>query len=342
MSRMSIKAGLTVGALAGAVLLAGCHGGSRQHTAPAPDASAPAAPATTAPATSPAVSPPAGVIKPATTILGTIFYSVSPDRYYRSNTTILRGAPLNAAEASPDGRQIAYVDHLQSDGTAGDLEVKTLTTGQVRKLHSHIASFIFNPSWSPDGTRLVTAISTGPDRWQAGTVRVSDGAFTPLPKPLQNGTNFRFSGDGKQFFFIRGECVVYHAGVDGTGIKRVPRLGDRNSGVNPGFVRACDIVSVNRDGSRITVDLKAGDAANGDTGDITADTVIDTATGRAVSLPVRGKVIGVYYRPDGTLLVRTLAAGSRTLTLLSPAGDILARAAEPGWAKAMDLHDYTR
>ena len=103
------------------------------------------------------------------------------------------------------------------------------------------------------------------------------------------------------------------------------------------------MVSVNRDGTRLAVDLEAASEPGGDiTGDIAAGTVLDTVTGAAVALPVRGQVLAVRYRPDGSMLVRSRLAEVTTLTVLSAEGRQIAQVVEPTALRELTLAAWTR
>jgi hypothetical protein len=73
-----------------------------------------------------------------------------------------------------------------------------------------------------------------------------------------------------------------------------------------------------------------------------ADAVVDTATGKVQPIPVAGTVLAALYQTDGRLLVRSEAKGVRTLTILSPAFEVLATAPEPAAVKKLDLYDWSR
>jgi TolB protein len=336
MSRIAIRVGLAVGAITGAMLLAGCHGGSRPHAALG-------APTATPPTTAPEVTPAADV-RPAATIPGTLFYDLvdsgDNEKFVKlrgiSTQTVLTGYSGYTAEVSPDGRRIAYVTD------ASRLVVANADGRDARTLRSDVLTAGFGPTWSSDSTTVLIGLDGGSGKVRIGTLRVADRTFTPLSKRI-TGIHPRLTPDGRRVFYSDGRCAILSAKVDGTGGKRVPVLGlDNDSSVNPRGLRACDIVSLNRDGSRMTVDLHKGNDTDGDIGGSTvANAVVDTATGKVVALPVRGTVIAALYRPDGTLLVRTLSAGKRTLTLFSPTLAVLARMAEPAAVKAYNLRDYT-
>ncbi len=346
-----LRAGLAVGALAG-LLVTGCHGGSRPATASPASAPAPVSDLGSAPApvTTPAAAPENNA-RPATTIAGTFLWNTRDlsggGKLFRvrgaARKTVLTGTGVYAAELSPDGRRLAYLD----DGAAGtgtaDLMVANADGSGARKLRSDVTYVGFGPSWSPDGTKLLTAIVAGGQEWRKGTVRVSDGRFTPLPKALQDGVHHRWSGDGRRIAWTADECVVWHGRTDGSDVRRVPVLGDPDSSTNPRKLRACDIVSVNPDAGRMTVGLAQGNDPNGDIGGTQwANAVIETATGKVLPLPVRGKVVQALYRTDGNLLVVTEAGGRTTLTLLSPDHRVLAAMPQPAGAKGLSLHDHAR
>jgi TolB protein len=201
----------------------------------------------------------------------------------------------------------------------------------------------FGPSWSPDGTNLLTAVVVGDQEWREGTVRASDGTFTALPKALRDGVHHRWSADGERIAWTSGECVVWHGRADGTDVRKVPVLGDPSSATNPRKLRACDIVSVNGDASRLTVALAQGNDSNGDIGGTQwANAVIETATGAVLALPVRGTVVQALYRTDGKLLVVTEAGGRTTLSLLDANLRVVATMPQPRGARGLSLHDHTR
>jgi hypothetical protein len=70
--------------------------------------------------------------------------------------------------------------------------------------------------------------------------------------------------------------------------------------------------------------------------------VIDTATGAAVALPVRGTVLAVRYPPDASMLVRSRQGTVITLTVWAPDGTRVGQAVEPPAMRAVDLVAWTR
>lgn len=327
-------------ALAGLLLAGGC--GSAAAAPP------PAGPGTSGPAIA-LTTPAAGPARSIDGLPGSLYYlqegDDAPEKLVRLNlggrlTTVLAGDGAFTAEVSPDGRKIAWVDD------DFDLNVADADGRHAKRLLRDVAGgYGHDPVWSADGTRILTGVSDDGDPTDGDirpvVVRVADRSVTDLPQPIRGNLRYRWSGDGREVFFTDGQCRILHARADGTAVRTVPVLGSPTG--NPSQMRACDIVSVNPDGSRITVPLHVGDEPDGDVaGEQVADAVVDTATGAPVPLPVRGTVLGALYRADGTLLVRAEAGGARTLTLFSPAGAVLAEVAEPASLKAYSLYDHTR
>jgi hypothetical protein len=235
------------------------------------------------------------------------------------------------AEPSPDGKHLAYVQDNK-------LMLSDADGKHARALRSDAIEVGFGPTWSGDSARIVYGRTASTNQWEAGTVRISDGRYTALPRAIQGGIHYRLSGDGSRVFWSDGQCRILTADADGTHIAKVPVLGDTSSVTNPRRLRACDIVSVDRTGSRMTVSLHKGDEPDGDIGGSqAADAVIDVGTGTVRALPVAGTVRQVLYLRDGTLLVRSGA----TLTLLSADLQVLAKRAEPAPVRDMVLRDYT-
>ena len=256
-----------------------------------------------------------------------------------TRTPAVKGDGAAVAAVSPDGQRVAWTED------DGDLWVSAVGGRDARRLARRTGGgYGFDPVWSADGTRILTGAGDDPSSGASKpvVVTVSDGTVTPLPAAFDGGIHPRWSGDGREVFWI-GECDVRHAHADGTATTTVPVLGSENAVENPTQARTCDLVGVDATGARIAVDLHVGDEPDGDVaGSRIADTVIDVATGAPWPLPVRGTVRALRYRADGTLLVRTETGGGFRLTLLSPTGEELAAATEPPSVRGLDLYDWTR
>ena len=311
-----------------------CGQGADAATSRAPIAvpvSKPAADTTTAPSTEAARSL-AG-------IPGALFYTDDNGHLSRLTTdgTLIRVASdAGLAEVSPDGTRVARITD------SGDVLVTDREGGPTRKIYSHAASAGMGPTWSADGQSLLIARNPTEFDLRPGVLTVATKRFSPLPALNNKYLHPRWSGDGRTIAMVT-ECRLATAKADGSGIRVVPVVGDSSRKNNPTGSYACDVLSVNQDGTRVAIDLKAGDEPAGDiVGDESADTVIDTATGAAVALPVRGQVRAVLFRPDGSMIVRSRSGKVTTLTVLSADGRQLAKVVEPASVNKLVLTDYTR
>lgn len=304
------------------------------------------APSFATPGAGPTVTP-TGAANSIDGLPGTLFYRRDSDDSGPAVFRIDRGGkrtPLpDDAVVSPDGRRVAW--------TAGESDLLVADLGATRawRTFRHVAAgYGFRPVWSADGTQILTGVARAGEDISSSqptpvVIRLADSKVTPLPKSLRGYLHYRWSGDGKTVVFTTGECVLKYAPVSGAPVRTVPVLGSQDSRVNPKFMRACDVVGVSTDGTRVAVDLHIGDEPDGDiAGSLVADTVIDTATGALHRLPVTGKVISLAYGPSGDLLVRSEQHGKRTLTLISPADIVLATVSEPVSLKNLELYQYTR
>jgi TolB protein len=348
----------TLAAAAAAVALTGCAGPGGQHAgaadSTAPVAATPSRPATVAatpsrPATGasagttgrsgPSVSVNAGV--PAGSVAGlsgSLYYWGPPDRLVRlTSSGMVRALDTGArnANVSPDGRSIAFIDH------ASDVLVADRDGGHARTVLRGSVGAGFEPVWSPDSTRLLAVRAGTGGAPVPGVVDVRTGGFTPLAHN-PGGAHYLWSADGRHLGYNTGTCQIGVADADGRNARLVPVLGDRNSSVNPDRKRSCRPFSISADGSRIAVDLQAGNTPDGDAGRrLFANAVIDTRTGATVRLPVPGAVSAVLFQPNGGTLVRSGSAGHNLLTLLSPDGTVITQVTEPATANNLALLAYT-
>jgi TolB protein len=290
-------------------------------------------------ASSPAAAPP-GEARSIAGLPGALFY-LRPESDELVRLTV--SGPLKkvagdagAADVSPDGQRVATIPE------AGGVLVTDSEGGSPHTLIGGPIAPEVGAAFSPDGAKLLVGKAGPDDANHPGVVDVATGTFTELPASLREYLNFRWTGDGKRLVFATGDCALLTSDAAGGDVREVPVVGDGDTAKNPTGTYACDPVSVNTDGTRVTVNLKATDEPVGETSDAIADTVLDTATGAPVPLPVKGDILAALYRTDGVLLVRSRDGDRTTLTQVSPAGTALASVVEPASMELFDLVAYTR
>ena len=228
-----------------------------------------------------------------------------------------------------DGRTTRVVDGeftsvaVSPDGT----RIATVHDGQLRIDGDPVRSGVgvdHAPAWSPDGRRIALG-APGP-----GILDVAAGTFTPL----DDGTSFRWSGDGRRLIRTTTDCRLR------VGAVTVPLIGDPATGRNPEGVAACTVTSSDTTGERVTVELSAigGTVTLGQR----SDALVDTRTGEVLAPPVPGRVESMVFGPDGELLVRVRSGAGFTLVVVTAGGRVAARLAEPASLAQMYPVAYTR
>jgi hypothetical protein len=321
----AVKTGL----VAAVLLLGGCHGGSR----PVGDGE-PSTP--TGPAASSAAAPAVAVGDTKTLEQTTVYYR-DDSRLYALRGSVKRvvGQTGEQQNVSPDGKHIVTLDDkglIITDITGRDrhtIEVDVPPEGFG-------SSSDAGPYWTADSRSVIVVRSDG----VAGTVRISDGAFKAFPEAIQGHDNYRISGDGKRVLYLD-KCTIYSARTDGGDIKRVPGIGARSTAENPSRLEACVLGTVNSDGSRVAAVIFRMTDGNKEAGRV-PERLVDTTTGKVLPLAVRGQVVGVLIRGDGSLVVRSTEDNEKyVLTLLSATGTEIAHKAEPAIARAAVLNSYS-
>ncbi|BCY05763.1 hypothetical protein [Actinoplanes sp. L3-i22] len=327
----AIKTGLVV--VAGVLLTSGCHGGSQSSETSAASAPAEVVVASTPSATvSPAAPPVAGV----TTLDGTAFYQNGQALYSVKGTKPARkvtGADLFQQTVSPDGKHIAHVSQdgmvfTGLDGTSGRRTVKVAVS-----YHGDTTQPTY--FWTADSKSVlierVDKRKAGgqAEKTTAGTLRISDGTFTALPKSVQGGLNYRMSGDGKKLVYQKG-CSISTANVDGSEVRQVPAIGLQSSAANPSRIEVCYLGPVNYDGTRATGVVFRMTDANNPGGEV-PDKLLDLTTGKVLPIDVADEVDAVQFLRGDALLVRARPKGDGpyTLTLFAADGKKITSRTEP-------------
>ncbi|MEV4540172.1 TolB family protein [Micromonospora echinaurantiaca] len=234
-------------------------------------------------------------------------------------------AVLNAA-VSPNGRRVAWVEDDALWVSAADGSGK-------RKLRTGVDGQCWGPTWSPDSQRLtIGTISSDPGAYRTGTIEVSSGRFTEVGPA--DGCHPVWSGDGRTIAYADGsDGRVILASPTGKGKRAIPGLG--------GDARySCfDVASLSPDGDRIALYRRGPDMESGDVArELDANVVLDTRTGKAVSLPLGGRELRqVFFQSDGSTVVRVRSGERYTLILVDENGKKVTEQAEPSSLKGMQV-----
>ncbi|GGK78995.1 hypothetical protein Sme01_22310 [Sphaerisporangium melleum] len=298
----------------------------------AASASADAASAATAvPATAHATAPAGTSARPLT---GVAVYARYDRGYAVTRYTPAKGftrlgvAPDTAQfSASPDGEKVAWVTAGGQVQVAAGAKPTTIAKGAPAGIPC------LTPVWSPDSTKIAFP---------------SRGTADALPVVIVNarGTGKRVAGS------TTGTCHLawsangrYLAGYAGTteGVFRLDLTTGRSVKVK-GVKLSNHVQSLSPDGRRVVVRTLSPREPGGDGAWPTwyRPTIIDTATGAQVPIPVSGRLVGALYLPDGRLVVRVAGATHNTLVVLSASGKRLQRLAEPAAARTQALLHVVR
>lgn len=230
---------------------------------------------------------------------------------------------LIAPVPSPDATRLAAVESTDPDNLApGDLVIISAGGARHTIAHNAVAAGGDVPVWAPDG-KHVTASVAG----KSTVVDVTTGATTPAMPLAGGGGYLTWSANGRWRAY-GGSTDVTVTAADGTGAvkKSVASLPECQATAGcPTSVQA-----VSDDGRYVALGHM-----NSDPNHVTeAHLVLDMQTGQPVDLPpVASRGIDkVWFRPDGSWLVRTGTNDKLTFVLLRPDGSTLATFA--------DTHDH--
>ena len=205
-------------------------------------------------------------------------------------SSLLEGSSGGAMSASfsPDGTQVVsvpaiYTSHLKTLAAGGQVKVWDLKSGSSTLLEGHEQE-VYNASFSPDGTQVVTASGDGTARvWDLKT-----GTSNTLEGHEQGVLHASFSPDGTQ---------VVTASGDGTA-----RVWDLQSGTSTpleGHEQGMYDASFSPDGTQVVTTSREGTARIWD---------LESRT----STPLEGheqEVKSASFSPDGTQVVITSREG---------------------------------
>jgi TolB protein len=319
-------------------------------SAPVPPSGAPsrssAPPSASASASGPAQPDPGGAI-------GTLFYLDQPNggtvvvpatvhRWDSSGSTVTSVFRLtNTADAanvsvSPNGRWLSWVNVIGPD--APTLRLADLGSGAERTLLVGVEPFFSEPSWTPDSSRLLLRrMTTTVDGDGVGTVDVASGTFTPLTSDFY-GVHPTLAADGS------GVVYSQHVGAGSDEVLKVTDPTGKELRTVPNQAPSgYDICSVSAGSTHVAVRRRTsgGPITDGNPGGLSLDiarllycnTIVDTRTGAALTLPALGELLQVKFRADGSLLARVRQNGQHRLVLLSRDLEVLTERPEPASLK---------
>lgn len=237
---------------------------------------------------------------------------------------------LIAPAFSPDGRQLAV---LSSSGT---LRLYDADGGEGHTLATGLAKVGYEPSWSPDGTRILVAKPHGSaGQVTLGTVPVAGGAFTALPHQPSDVIHPMWLADG--IVFATGECRIGTTDATGDHTRLVPVFG---TSAAPQKARSCDPFNASPDG-RLALQVRINDEPDGDIGpDYAANAILDPSTGALTHVQIPGDVEQIVFQVDGDAIVRTKNAGHLTLTRITPGGNTVSASPELPAVSGYALIDF--
>lgn len=129
------------------------------------------------------------------------------DLEQEKETRLTFGVRANSPSVSPDGASIAYV--AGSDGTLNLFVVDIAGEG-----HRQLTSFqnggqVYNPQWSPDGSRIVFDYSVKESR-DIGLVSVQGGEVQFIIQDGNDTRNAVFTEDGQRLFFSSDRTGIFN------------------------------------------------------------------------------------------------------------------------------------
>jgi hypothetical protein len=214
---------------------------------------------------------------------------------------------------SPDATRLAAIESTDPGNIKpGDLVV--IATGGAR--HTIATGIRWGggsvPVWMPDGQHIIATVG---DR--SSIIDVGTGQATAAQPAIGNENYLTWSANGKWRAY-GGDTQVTVTAADGSGAvsKSVAFLSEcQQTAGCPTAVQA-----VSDDGRYVALGHM-----NSDPSHVTeAHVVLDMQTGKTVALP-NGNVGKIYFRPDGSMIVRTVTDKSKwTFLLISRDGTTIA------------------
>ncbi|WP_328651613.1 hypothetical protein OG598_26935 [Micromonospora sp. NBC_00330] len=241
-------------------------------------------------------------------------------------------ATLNV-NVSPDGRRVAWAGEGADD--SGNLYIANVDGSNKQKMRSEVDPYCVTPAWSPDGRQLLFRVDLpggGHGRFGLLDTR-SEKRTVRWWRTEPSACHAVWSADGKTIAMTTDVGVTVDAGVvlygtDGTKKRAIP-------GFSLDGWHSNDIASLSPDGSRIALlRMKLGEDDGNLARDLRANVVLDTRTGKQVSLPLGGRTLHqVYFQSDGSMVVRVQSGSRYAVLLVDEDGRKVSETAEPASLK---------
>lgn len=225
--------------------------------------------------------------------------------------------------AAPGGGKVAWIDGK------GRLHVKTATGDRVVAANAAYGGPCLTPAWSADGKRI--AYVTKGTATKAAVALVGENGGRPVVAGRTAGVcHLAWSADGR--------TLAGYAG-DTRGVYLLNTASHVSTKV-PGIRLANHVDSLSPKGDRVVVHAISANDPGGDGSWPLSYTpsLYDTRTGKKVTIPVRGTLIGARFLSDGTLVVRVKGKSANTWVVLDPdTYKVSQRVPEIGQAKNLGL-----
>ncbi|MFC4530004.1 TolB family protein [Sphaerisporangium dianthi] len=229
--------------------------------------------------------------------------------------------------ASPDGEKVTWITPRGQVQVSAAGKVTTIAKG------AGMGAPCLTPIWSPDSTKVAFP-SAGDTDARPIVIANADGTGDRKAGTTTGVCHLAWSGDGRHL-----------AGYTGTteGVVRLD-LRTRRSVKVKGVKLANHVQSLSPHGEKVVIHALSPADPGGDGAWPTEfrPTIVDTTIGRKVPIPVRGRLIGALYLPDGRLVVRVAGPRHNTLVVLDASGRRLQRLAEPPAARTQALLQIVR
>jgi hypothetical protein len=330
--RMAVASTLSAFVVTGAVVAGTAVLAARNHSAPPPPASTPTT-GTVTPAPTPSGAPspnPSGKSGTATALPGTLTYLTvrhgQPITVTRVTDGLARTSTFGTATvsdeyvavASPDGAKVAVVESPDPGNLMpGDLVV--VAKGGKRSVLAHNVTWAGGawPTWSPDSRRILVGGASDHTGYDVAT-----GARTTQPGLSGYAGYLTWSPSGTWVAYHTGDTAngIAVSRADGTGLRRVSLSGLPECQQRPACPTAVQAVS--DDGRYVAVGHGNTDPSHV----VEAHLVIDVRTGRPVATArgLTGTVDRIWFRPDGSRVVRSGQPGRYMFSLVEPDGTVTA------------------